>query len=140
MARQQTKVLFVCIGNSCRSPMAEAIARKDSADVIEPSSAGLAPLGFVAEMTKSTLAANGYSAEGLDSKPVFREAWEAADRVINMSGRPRERAFREFGKVEDWDIEDPYGDDPDVYQRICEDIRRHVAALTAKLRMNGGDL
>lgn len=128
------------MGNSCRSPMAEAIARQDSADVIEPSSAGLAPLGFVAEMTKATLVANGYPTEGLDSKPISGEAWKAADLVINMSGRPRERAFREFGKVEDWDIEDPHGDDPDVYQRTCEDIRQHVAALTAKLRMNGRDL
>lgn len=130
----RTKVLFVCLGNSCRSPIAEAIARKDSADAIEASSAGLAPLGFVAEMTKATLLANGYSADGLDSKPIFPEVWDAADIVINMSGRPREHAFRNFGKVEDWEIADPYGDAPEVYQRAFEDIRRHVAALTARLK------
>ena len=139
LARQQTKVLFVCIGNSCRSPMAEAIARKDFADIIEASSAGLAPLGFVAEATKMTLTANGYPADGLESKPILTEVWDAADIVINMSGRPRERAFRDFSKVEDWNIEDPYGDDPEVYQRICEHIRRHVAALTAKLKRRGRD-
>lgn len=102
--------------------------------MIEASSAGLAPLGFVAEMTKATLTANGYSADALDSKPIFPEIWEAADIVINMSGRPREQAFRNFAKVEDWEIADPYGDDPEVYQRAFEDIRRHVAALTAKLK------
>ena len=114
--------------------MAEAIARKDSVDVIEPSSAGLAPLGFVAEITKATLTANGYAADGLDSKPILREVWDAADVVINMSGRPREHAFRNFGKVEDWEIADPYGEDPEVYQRTFEEIRRHVAALTARLK------
>lgn len=114
--------------------MAEAIARKDSAVVIESSSAGLAPLGFVAEMTKATLTANGYTADGLDSKPILPEVWDVADIVINMSGRPREHAFRNFGRVEDWDIADPHGEDPEVYQRTFEDIRRHVVALTAKLR------
>lgn len=114
--------------------MAEAIARKDSADVIEASSAGLAPLGFVAELTKATLSANGHAAEGLDSKPILPEVWDAADIVINMSGRPREHAFRNIGKVEDWEIADPYGEGPQVYQSTFEDIRRHVSALTAKLR------
>jgi len=35
------RVLFVCIGNACRSPMAEAIAHREAAEVIEPASAGL---------------------------------------------------------------------------------------------------
>lgn len=134
MTPLRTEVLFVCLGNSCRSSMAEAIAQKNSADTIEASSAGLAPLGFVAEMTKATLKANGYATDGLDSKPIFPEVWDAADIVINMSGRPREHAFRNFAKVEDWEIADPYGEDPEVYQRSFEEIRRHVAALTAKLK------
>jgi protein-tyrosine-phosphatase len=127
-------VLFVCLGNSCRSPMAEAIARRNAADVIEASSAGLAPLGFVAEMTIKTLLRNGYPVEGLRSKPILPEAWEAADIIINMSGRARERAFQEYARVEDWDIEDPYGDNPDTYQRTCEAIQRRVAELAEKLR------
>lgn len=130
-------MLFVCLGNSCRSPMAEAIARGDASDVIEASSAGLAPFGFVAGMTIKTLLRNGYPVEGLGSKPILREAWEAADIVINMSGRARELAFRafpEYGKVEDWDIEDPYGDNPETYQRTCETIQRRVAELAEKLR------
>jgi protein-tyrosine-phosphatase len=132
----RAKVLFVCIGNSCRSPMAEAIARRDAAQEIEPSSAGTAPLGFVAGMTTETLVRNGYPVEGLTSKAILREAWDAADIVINMSGRPRELAFRafpEYGKVEDWYIEDPYGD-PDKYQGTFEAIHRHVAELTERLR------
>ena len=56
-----TKVLFVCLGNACRSPMAEAIALRDAPDVIEASSAGLTPLGRIEPMTKETLAKNGFS-------------------------------------------------------------------------------
>ena len=52
--------------------MAEAIARYDAADVMEASSAGLYPLGYVAELTVQTLMKNGYSASGLTSDPITR--------------------------------------------------------------------
>ena len=50
--------------------MAEAIARYDAADVIEPASAGLSPLGYIADLTKQTLMRNGYSVTGLTSDPL----------------------------------------------------------------------
>ena len=52
--RSKFVVLFVCLGNACRSPMAEAIARSDTWDVIEPMSAGIMPLGFVVKETIDT--------------------------------------------------------------------------------------
>jgi len=140
MKPRRARVLFVCIGNSCRSPMAEAIAWRDASKEMEVSSAGLAPLGFVAEMTTQTLLRNGYAAEGLASKPISPEAWESADIIINMSGRAREFAFRSFGghaKVEDWDIEDPYGD-AGKYQGTYEAVRRRVADLAQRLRKEIG--
>jgi arsenate reductase (thioredoxin) len=136
MKTRRAKVLFVCIGNSCRSPMAEAIARKDAQEQIDASSAGLAPLGFVAEMTTQTLLKNGYAVDGLASKPISSEAWESADIVINISGRAREFAFRNFrghAKVEDWEIEDPYGDAA-KYQGTYESIQRRVAELARRLQ------
>ncbi len=136
MKPRRARVLFVCIGNSCRSPMAEAIAWRDASEEMEASSAGLAPLGFVAEMTTQTLLRNGYAAEGLASKPISPEAWESADIVINMSGRSREFAFSSLGghaKVEDWEIEDPYGD-AGKYQGTYEAVRRRVAGLAQRLR------
>src|SRR5229473_7465932 len=80
----RTKVLFVCVGNACRSPMAEAIARYDAADVIDASSAGVAPLGFIPDLTKRTLTMNGYSADGLTSNKATLEGCNAADIIINM--------------------------------------------------------
>lgn len=128
------RILFVCIGNSCRSPMAEGIARHQAGDLLVASSAGLAPLGSVAALTLQTLQKNGYPADNLSSKPILRDAWDAADLVINMSGYPRERAFAGYSKVEDWEVEDPYGADPAVYQRIFEDIQARVLALIERLR------
>jgi len=140
MKTRRAKVLFVCIGNSCRSPMAEAIAWRDASKEIEASSAGLAPLGFVAEMTTQTLVRNGCAVEGLASKPISPEAWETANIVIYMSGRAKEFAFRNFRghtKVEDWEIEDPYGD-PDKYQGTYESVQRRVAELAQRLRKEPG--
>lgn len=138
MKRHPVRVLFVCIGNSCRSPMAEAIARGDAPAEIEAASAGLAPLGFVADMTTQTLLRNGYAVDGLASKPLSTQAWEFADMVINMSGREREFAFRKFpdhGKVEDWEIEDPYGD-ADKYQGTFAAIQARVLDLAGRIQRN----
>ena len=131
---KRARVLFVCIGNSCRSPIAEAIAQQNASDVMEPSSAGLAPLGHVEGMTKQTLKNNGYSGDELMSKPILREVLSAADVVINMSGRPRQQVFPGISKVEDWDVDDPYGADPEIYQRIFGEIQRRVAELADRLR------
>jgi arsenate reductase len=138
---KKTSVLFVCIGNSCRSPMAESIALRDAADLFESSSAGLSPLGMVQKLTLETLQSNGYPTDGLYSKPILSAAWADADLVINMSGYPRERAFprSEWDKVEDWLVEDPYGCDLAVYQRIFEDIRTRIGSLTARLSESAAD-
>jgi len=116
--------------------MAESIALRDAADLIDTASAGLSPLGVVQKLTLKTLQSNGYPIEGLYSKPILNDAWSDADLVINMSGYPRERAFArgDWHKVEDWDVEDPYGSDPAGYQRIFEDIRTRIDALAVRLR------
>ena len=131
---QRTRVLFVCVGNACRSPMAEAIARYDAADVMEASSAGLSPLGYIADQTKQTLMKNGYSANGLTSDVLTREDAEAADLIINMTGRTSDEVFRGQEKVEDWLVEDPYGEAPETYQRVFEGIQRRVNQLALSLR------
>ena len=117
--------------------MAEAIARCDVSDVIEAFSAGLSPLGFVAEMTEQTLIKNGYWVRGLKSKGIKPEVWNQADIVINMSGRQRELAFSDCSNVEDWEIEDPYdpyGAHSEVYQQVFGKILKRVEELADRCR------
>ncbi len=136
------RVLFVCLGNACRSPMAEAVARKLAPDVIEPFSAGLSPLGHLAEPTEETLRANGYSYAHIASKPLRPNAIENADLIINMSGKSLRGFFpegRSTGgplpkKVKTWEVEDPYGEQPAKYQKILEEIESKVLMLAAQLR------
>jgi protein-tyrosine-phosphatase len=117
--------------------MAEAIASHIAADVMEASSAGLTPLGRVELLATETLVRNGYRPDGLESKGIALEATARADLIINMSGWPKEIAFDEPAKVENWQVEDPYGADAELYQRIFEDIEKRVAELADRLR-NGG--
>ena len=135
---ERKKVLFVCIGNACRSPMAEAVARLDAPDAIDAFSAGLMPIGFVPELTEQTLMKNGYWVEGLEPKGISPKIWEQADIVINMSGRPRELAFREYSKVEDWEMEEPLGENLETHQRVFEKIRLRVGELARQCRRENG--
>lgn len=134
MPAKKLRVLFVCLGNACRSPMAEAIAKREASDVLEASSAGLYPLGEIPDDTQETLLRNGYSAAGLSSKPITNRIWNDADLVINLSGRIRDIAFDDPAKVEDWDVADPYGANPAFYQTIFEELQERIRLLADRLR------
>jgi protein-tyrosine-phosphatase len=114
--------------------MAEAIARYDAEDVIEPHSAGISPLGEVAELAKETILRNGYSVAGLSSDRLTREACDAADIIVNMTGTPREGFYWAPEKVQDWNVRDPFGADTDTYQKVFEGIKRRVDQLARELR------
>lgn len=128
------RVLFVCIGNACRSPMAESIALKIAPDIMEVSSAGIAPLGRVAEATRVILAKRGYDGESLESKAIRPEVWDAADIVVNLTGTERRSAFFDSEKVEDWPVPDPYGSAEAAYEAALNDIEARVKELAAWLR------
>jgi len=127
-------VLFVCIGNSCRSPLAEAIARHTASDVIAASSAGLSPLGRIQDSTRKVLLERGFPVDGQFSKSLHDDTLlQPADLIINMSGYQGESFFA-GRNYEDWDVEDPYGEDMETYRRICDDIEARVADLAARIR------
>ena len=134
MARRN-KVLFLCIGNACRSQMAEAIARHSASDVIEPSSAGLVPFGEIPVTTRMVLDERGISFDGQTSKPLLPEDLSAADMVINMTGRSGAAVFTApMPRFEDWDVGDPYGMNLAVYRTICDEIEVRVEDLARRLR------
>jgi protein-tyrosine-phosphatase len=114
--------------------MAESIARHTASDVLEVSSAGLYPLGYLPDITRQTLLRNGYPPAGLSSKPLRQAELEAADLVINLTGEPRHSVFKDSFKVEDWPVPDPYGEEPAVYQRILEELEQRIGQLADRLR------
>jgi protein-tyrosine-phosphatase len=112
----------------------EAIAAHIGSDVMEVSSAGLAALGRVQSLTKLTVAKNGYPADELQSKALEADHLEAADIIVNMTGRTDSALFQDPRKVEDWNVEDPYGASAETYQRVFEDIESRVVLLIGRLR------
>ena len=54
--------------------------------------------------------------------------------IINMTGTPSDHVFGGMENVEEWLVEDPYGEDPETYQRVFEGIRRRVNQLALALR------
>src|ERR1700678_1541738 len=127
------RVLFVCVGNCVRSQMAEAIARHCCGDIIAPESAGVSPLGFIDKTAKMVLHEKGISVHGQYSKGLQSEDLKAPHLIINMSGIDGNALFA-GKKFEDWEVEDPFGEDIEVHRRICDSIEARVTLLAAQLR------
>lgn len=130
------RVLFVCVGNSCRSQMAEALARHHAADVIEPASAGISPLGTIADQTRQVLLERGILMPGQRSKGTTEADIAAAQLIVNLTGIHGPALFRETvgAPIEDWEVTDPYGDEMEVYRRVCDEIEARILELAARLR------
>ena len=122
------KVLFICLGNSCRSIMAEALARHRCGDRWEAASAGLNPLGFVAPETLKVLAEMGVSPVGLHSKGLGGFDLTEYRLLVNLSdhalkGRiPPDGAVRVLQRP----VPDPYGGSLEVYRRSRDAINRVI--------------
>jgi protein-tyrosine-phosphatase len=131
----KTRILFVCLGNCCRSPMAEAITRHRASDVLAASSAGTIALGFVAPFTTQVLAERGIEVSDIHSKPLTRAAQHSADILVNMTGRPNGEVFGEHGeRALDWKVTDPYGGPIEDYRATCDEIETRITELVARLR------
>jgi arsenate reductase len=128
------KVLFICEGNSCRSQMAEALARSLAPDVIAAASAGVTPLGSIAEHAEFILLQRGILIGGQFSKGLRDPSLALPQMIVNMSGIPGISLFggRPF---EDWDVADPSGGNLESYRHACEDIEARVLDLADRLRI-----
>jgi arsenate reductase len=127
-------ILFVCIGNSCRSPMAESIANSIGRGRVVARSAGLSPLGWIAPPTLEALDELGYSNEGLCSQGLGSYLGTDFDVVVSLIGTdPPELAG--IGRGADhhvWSIPDPFGEDQTTYLEVAQLLERRIRALIEK--------
>jgi arsenate reductase len=124
------RVLFVCLGNACRSQMAEGFARAYGKDVMTPESAGLAPAMAVPLETKQTMAEKNLDISGQFPKPVSTFPNGHFDRVVNMSGYPLAR----YPMATEWNVRDPIGGTADEYRAVRDQIEHLVMNLILELR------
>jgi len=126
------RVLFVCLGNICRSPMGEALARKYGSDVIIADSAGLTPAVVTTPLTRLVLSERNvdlgdHLPKGLDEVDLNK-----CDLIVNMSGT---KLPSNLGiPIEDWPVKDPYGALEPAYRTACDEIEGRVMRLILRVR------
>jgi arsenate reductase (thioredoxin) len=133
---RKTRILFVCIGNMCRSPMAEGFARTLGGDAFEIYSAGTNPTGFVSEdaieiMRELKIDISRQRSDGLAAVPVAD-----MDIVVSMAPVPaRKLVPRGFAGVAiDWKVQDPVGKSLTVFRRVRDEIHVRVTDLIDQVR------
>jgi arsenate reductase (thioredoxin) len=127
------KVLFVCIENSCRSQMAEALAHLLVADILDAASAGSQPSGRIDPLAIQVMAEIGYDLSTHRSKSLGEVSRGKFDYVITM-GCGDECPFIPAEFHEDWDILDPKGKSPAAMRETRELIAGRIRDLADKVR------
>ena len=128
----QQRVLFVCLGNACRSQMAEGFARAYGKDVMIAESAGLAPAMTVPAETREAMAEKNIDISAQFPKPIEILQPSRFDLILNMSGYPLPGCP---GAIE-WKVRDPIGGTPEQYRAARDQIERLVMNLILELRRN----
>ncbi|MBA4694868.1 MAG: arsenate reductase ArsC [Candidatus Poseidoniales archaeon] len=117
------RLLFVCVGNSCRSQMAEGIARHLGHDA---ASAGTHPASSVSKNALVVLESRGISTEGLYPKLVDDIDWESFDMVISMGCGVSCPMIR---IDQDWQLDDPVGQPLNVFEECANTIEENIKKL-----------
>jgi arsenate reductase len=121
------KLLLACIGNCCRSQMAEGFARKLAGDKLEICSAGSKPAGFVHPEAIAAMKEIGIDISRQFSKG-FQQVPQDLDYVITM-GCGEDCPLVAAKKREDWHIMDPIGQPITVFRFVRDDLKAKIEKL-----------
>lgn len=129
---KKRRVLFLCIGNACRSQMAEAFARAYGTDILEISSAGLSPAYAIPTETHKVMEEKGISLDGQFPKAIEELEPRSYEFLANLSGVAL--SGLDPVVVLDWPVRDPYGPDLELHREARDRIEALVQQLILDLR------
>jgi protein-tyrosine-phosphatase len=138
------RILFVCVHNSGRSQMAEALfnhlTKKATA-----SSAGTQPAVQINPTVVKVMREAGLDISTKKPKLLTKEILDNADRIITMGCSAEKVCPAVFVPMEDWQIEDPEGQSIEKVREIRDIIKTKVETLLKEMnikslpRLKGGE-
>ena len=132
VAREMPEVLFVCVHNAGRSQMAAGLVRLRSHGRIHVRSAGSAPADEINPAVVEAMEEIEVDMGEEFPKPLTDEVVRAADVVITMGCGDACPIFP--GKrYEDWELDDPAGQDLETVRRIRDELDQRVQVLIGEL-------
>jgi protein-tyrosine-phosphatase len=132
VSKDVPEVLFVCVHNAGRSQMAAGLVKLRSEGRIHVRSAGSTPGEEINPNAVVALEELGVDMTEEFPKPLTDEVVRAADVVITM-GCGDACPIYPGKRYEDWELDDPAGQDLETVRRIRDEIDTRVQKLIAEL-------
>ena len=131
--QRKPNVAFVCVHNSCRSQMAEALGKKLCADTFESYSAGTETKPSInPDAVRLMKQVHGIDMEKDQYSKLLSELPEI-DIVITM-GCNVQCPFLPCSHREDWGLDDPSGKEDEVFLYTMERIEEKVLDLKRRIQ------
>ncbi|MHC1719911.1 MAG: arsenate reductase ArsC [Clostridiaceae bacterium] len=131
--KEKLKVAFVCVHNSCRSQMAEAISKLLAADTFEAYSAGTETKPQInKDAVRLIKELYGIDMEKTQKSKLLAEI-PPVDIVVTM-GCNVECPYLPCKHREDWGLEDPTGKSDEEFKRVISIIEEKIKELREKLK------
>jgi len=132
------KVGFICVGNSCRSQMAEGFAREYGSEIFDVYSAGTDPAPEVKPNAVKAMAEKDIDISEQDPK-LLKEIPGELDILITM-GCNVECPYIPCKFREDWGLDDPAGHSIEFFRETRDLIEEKVKDLIDKVKTGELDL
>lgn len=149
-------LVFVCTGNTCRSPMAEVLLKQilkqqGKVDIAVYSAGLVAGRGPASTEAQQVMAKRGLNLVEHISKPLDQELVQKADLILTMThGHKQNIAFnfpdalRKTFTLAEWckegqDIADPFGGDEACYEACACQLARYLEKASEKIGQKAGN-